>query len=205
MTQKASKVLVVLADTQGIQNQSIVRRCASEFCTLAMKENLDVDFLDLHRDGYHYRTPLMLDKDRKTDQVIDYQMKVKSAEWIVFFYQTVLGTMPGHLKSFLDAVVTSGVAYSAQDNRETYFDEKKSTVYVFEPLSQLESQLFHANREDFFWKRVVFKTSGLQGDIKQFYSTSTLDGDRIDKIITNIQQLLRTFVHRDQQLALRSI
>lgn len=203
MTQKASKVLVVLADTQGMHNQSVLRRCASEFCTLALKENLDVDFLDLHRDGYQYRTPLMLDRDRKTDQVIDYQMKLKSADWVVFFYQTVLGTMPGHLKSFLDAVIVNGVAYSSQDTRETYLDDKKASVYVFEPLSQLEAQLYNANREDFFWKRVVFRTSGLQGEIKQFFNTSKLDGNRIDKMIDSVQQLLQGFVSRNTSLAIR--
>ena len=158
-----------------------------------MQESMEIDFVDLLQDGYRYKTPLLLDESNKTDQVIDYQMKIKSADWVVFFYQTVLGTMPGHLKSFLDAVMTPGVAYSTQDSAETYLDEKKATVYVFEPRSQMEAQLFNANREDFFWNRMVFRSTGLNGELKQFFNSHKVTPSYLDKVFGTLRNIITSY------------
>lgn len=167
---------------------------------MAMQENMEIEFVDLIRDGYSYKTPLLLDQHHKTDQVIDYQMQLKSAEWVVFFYQTVLGGMPGVLKSYLDSTVIPGVAYNSQNIRETYFDEKKASVYVFEPKTQIESQLFHAAREDFFWKRVIFPTCGLKGEFKQYYATEKIDGSKIDSIMHGLHRLITSYRSRLEQV-----
>lgn len=158
-----------------------------------MKEGIELEFVDLYSDMYRSRTPLLLDNQKKTDQVLDYQMQLKSADWVVFLYQTVLGTMPGHMKSYLDAVMTPGVAYSGNQKGETYLDEKKATVYIFEPKSRMESQLFNANREDFFWNRNVFRTTGLKGEVKQYFSTEKLDGNKIDNILHSLHTLVQNF------------
>jgi putative NADPH-quinone reductase len=188
--EKACKVLVVLADTQGVEDQSILRKCAGEFCVTAIQEQMELEFVDLYTDSYRSSQPLMLDHSKKTDRIIDYQMQLRSADWVVFFYQTVLGSMPGHLKSYLDAVIAPGVAFSSTNSLETFLDEKQVAVYIFEPKSQMESQLFTANREDFFWKRMIFRTTGMKGDIKQFFNTEKIDGTKIDKILAAIHSLV---------------
>jgi putative NADPH-quinone reductase len=189
-------VLVILADsTFGDQQFSIARQACNEYCGAALEKQFSIEFVDLLKD---YKTkkfdPILFEKETNLEQYIDYRIRIKNADQIVFFYQTVWGTMPSIMKGFLETVMIEGFAFSKNGSLthpEPHLDTKKAEVFVFEDNGWSQLKLINSNFEQNFWQRSVFKKTGIKGRVSFYYDIKKMNMERFEGLKIEIRNYVQ--------------
>lgn len=166
------KALVVLAHpaTTGF-NQAIADQAVA-----ALKQNFDVDFLDLYRESFDPVIPgeELPRKFSFDETVLRFQGLVEKAEVLVFVHPDWWGGMPAILKGFIDRVFRPGVAYE-YDGYE-FLSKKKKMLFTGKKAFVFSTTDYAAPQGDdptaTIWKRNIFSYCGINdAQIHTFYDT----------------------------------
>ena len=182
--EKAGDVLVILADTISKRNSqsSIVRQTCQDFAQHCISNQTNIEIIDLYRDYKARKFDPVLDSTFVGNKILEYQIKIKAAKTIVFFYPALWSTMPALMKGFLDVVFRPGFAFEPGakplTKQDGYLSGKKASVFVFEDKSWMHNKVLNNNFDQIFWQRSIFAQSGLKGNIKYFYETNKMNTEK---------------------------
>jgi putative NADPH-quinone reductase len=198
--QKSLHILVVLADVSSRKptNFSIARQVSKEYCNTVKESGCTVEYIDLFEDyTKHFFDPI-LDKGEPGSGVMEYQVKVRQADQIVFFYQTIHGTMPALMKGFVDVVFRPPFAFANQTENMLYKNEghlgdKGGTVFIFDANDWTHSKIVNNNFDQTFWTRSVFAHTGIKGQVKYFYNTDKLNFEKFEALKEEVKKYAGIF------------
>jgi NAD(P)H dehydrogenase (quinone) len=164
MAEKISRVLVVLAsqyiDTD--QRNNLINNLCKTFSETFQSTGGEVDLLDLYKDT---EFDPVRDLDGRDTKIIEYQIRIKKAQVIVFFHQTVWLTAPAILKGFLDKVFVSGFAYKTYNNiPEGLLDNKKAIVVATCEKPSWQVNYIYGNIFTNFWKKTFLDYCGIKNN-----------------------------------------
>lgn len=191
--QKISNILVILADTYHYKREadSIARKACTTYCKTCIEAGHEVDFVDLYKEYKNKRFDPIFNHDNDPNEVLNYQVKVKTANKIVVFYPTVWGSMPALMKGFVDSVFIQDFGFVNQGifvKNKPKLEGKSAEVFVFESQDWASFKINGNNFDQVFWERSVFGRSGIATKFKPFYNTGHLNMDSFDKLIEQIKK-----------------
>jgi putative NADPH-quinone reductase len=192
--EKPGDILIIVADTHSKRNSqlSVVRQTCQEFGQSCIAKGARVDIIDLYRDYKARKFDPVLDTAFTGNKIREYQIKIKAAKTIIFFYPAIWSTMPALMKGFLDVVFRPGFAFDVSAKPLTrsdgYLTGKKATVFVFEDKSWMHSTVLNNNFDQIFWQRSIFAQSGLRGTIKYFYETNQMNTEKSAELKTEMHR-----------------
>lgn len=163
---KINKILLVVANPENPQDKrgNLVTELAQAYRSASERAGIEVDFLDLYREGYnpvHY-------PHRRDTQTIEYQIRLRKADKVVFFHPVWWGGLPGVLKGFLDKVFTVDYAYQKVHGNTEGLLNKPALVFAAGRYPHWKMRYFFNNNLEILWRRIVFDVVGLQGPVVYF-------------------------------------
>jgi len=178
----SSKVLIILASPnydQDLRSETINSLCKT-FVEVCQQRNVVVDFIDLYKEMDF--DPVFFPEKQDT-KALEYQIRFKKADTIVFFYPIWWGTVPAILKGFLDKILVSGFAYKEEKTgTKGLMDKKKIMVFSTSEKPLWEHRLVYGNINKVFWKRVICDTCDISlFQYKEFGAIRNVKSEEIDK------------------------
>jgi NAD(P)H dehydrogenase (quinone) len=197
-----SKILVVLANPEYEQDSRavVVTTLCKEFMETVQKNGITVDLIDLYNDEEF--NPV-LDPESKDTKTLEFQIRLRKADMVVFFHPIWWAMVPSILKGFLDKVLNQGFAYSVQKGITTpLLDEKRALVFAVGEKPAWEIRFMYRDILKTFWERIIFKTSGLQGRLFYFGSLRSINQKQIDSWSTKVNKLANNINSKSEILEL---
>ncbi len=184
---EVKKVLVVVANPENPQDKrgSLVNDLAAVYCEGCRQADIEVDYLDLYREDYnpvHY-------PHRRDTQTIEYQIRLRKADMVVFFHPVWWGGLPAIMKGFLDKVMTSGFAYHQQRGVQKGMLDKRSLVVALGRYSNWKMKYFFNNNLEVMWRRIIFDVAGLKGDIVYFGNYRGVNDNQVNRWHKRVRQI----------------
>ena len=174
------KIVVILAnpETNFDKRAGIVSELCYTFCDQCVQNDLSVDFIDLYKERFD---PVSY-PDEKDSQAIEYQIRIRKADYLVVFHPVWWGTMPAILKGFCDKVFQSGYAYIYQGGfTHGLLKEKKAIIIAVSKAPTWEINLVFSNILNVMWKRAIFDVCGIQSKFYLFTNLRKVSDSTIDK------------------------
>jgi NAD(P)H dehydrogenase (quinone) len=197
-----SKILVVLANPEYEQDNraQVVTTLCREFMETVQKNGITVDLIDLYNDEEF--NPV-LDPESKDTKTLEFQIRLRKADMVVFFHPIWWAMVPSILKGFLDKVLNQGFAYSTQKGVITpLLDEKKALVFAVGEKPAWEIRFMYRDILKTFWQRIIFKTCGFQGSLFYFGSLRSVNPKQIDSWVKKVTKLADNINSRSEILEL---
>jgi len=194
MPKKIDKVLLILAaNKQETKKEEFIVDLCEEFGQACRAKDLEVDWIDLYADIEKEEFDPVGSLHQKDAKIIEYRLKIKQADLLVFFHPVRYNSVPAVLKGFLDLVFASGFAFKpVAETLEPLLKEKQAIVLAFSDQPEWKNKLFYNDTLRVFWTRGVFALAGIQG---QFVSLSGLQ-DFSDKKQEKIRQQVLKLANR---------
>ena len=182
MAEKVSRILVVLANPyiETDQRNNLVNSLCKTFAETCQASGIEIDLLDLYKDTEFDATG---DSEGRDTKVIEYQIRLKKAQMVVFFHQVWWFSVPAVLKGFIDKVFTSGFAFRVyNDLVEGLLDNKKAIVVAVSEKPNWQSNYIYGNILANFWKKGVLDYCGIRDNkLYQFGSFRSVSDEVIEK------------------------
>lgn len=161
--EKIKKVIIILANppTQFDKRGQLVSQLSNVFYDSLQRNNIEVDFIDLYKENFN---PVHNPEKRDT-QTIEYQIRIRKADMIAIFHPVWWGSVPAILKGFCDKVFIAGYAYQPKKGLNIGSLNKKILVVATGKTSNTQMKLLYNNILEIFWKRIIFDTCGLHGEV----------------------------------------
>ena len=162
MVEKIRKVMVVIAspEPENDKRSNIVTDISKTFIENCLALGLDVDVLDLYQDTEFNPIENLVDKDTK---VMEYQIRLKKAQLLVFFHPIWWQTVPAVLKGYIDKVFLPGFAFRKYNGVPIgLLDNKKSLVFAFTDKPLWQVRYVYGNVINNFWKKGILEYSGIK-------------------------------------------
>jgi NAD(P)H dehydrogenase (quinone) len=162
MAEKISRILVVLANPyiETDQRNNLVNNLCKTFAETCQEAGIEVDLLDLYKD---VEFDPVRDIDNRSTKIIEYQIRIKKAQIIVFFHQVWWLSVPAILKGFIDKVFVSGFAFKTyNDLVEGLLDNKKAIVVAVSEKPAWQINYIYGNVLANFWKKGVLDYCGIK-------------------------------------------
>jgi NAD(P)H dehydrogenase (quinone) len=189
MTEKISRVLVVLASSVSESDirANVVNNLCKSFAEACQTKDIEVDLIDLYKDDdfnpiYHL--------DEKDTKVLEYQIRLKKAQLIVFFHPVWWLSVPAILKGFLDKVLVNG--FSFQNRGKTVkglLGDKKAIVFAVSDKPVWQLKYIHGNIINNFWKKGVLDYCGIKNSVQIFGSFRAVSEEEIEKWQTKVENI----------------
>ncbi|MEM1312439.1 MAG: NAD(P)H-dependent oxidoreductase [Patescibacteria group bacterium] len=161
MAEKISRVLVVLANQfiETDQRNNLINDLCKTFSESVQSYDSEVDLIDLYKD---IEFDPIRESDRRDTKIIEYQIRIKKAQVIVFFYQTVWLSPPAILKGFIDKVFVSGFAYKNYNGLpQGLLDTKQVIVVATCEKPNWQVNYIYGNIFSNFWKKIFLDYCGV--------------------------------------------
>ncbi len=162
MSENVSKILVVLANPNYLHDTraGTISTLAKTFIETTQKRGITVDVIDLYNEEDF--NPIF-QPDEQDTKVLEYQIRVRKADLLVFFHPVYWALPPAILKGFIEKVFTAGFAYKINKNlTKGLFNDKKALVITTSEKSVIEFKYIYRNILDSFWKRAFFDVCGIR-------------------------------------------
>lgn len=172
---------------QDLRSETINSLCKN-FVEACQKRNVVVDMIDLYKEMDF--DPVFFPEVSDTKS-LEYQIRFKKADTVVFFYPIWWGTLPAILKGFLDKVLTSDFAYKEEKGvTKGLLDKKKIMVFTTSEKPTWQHTLVYANINKVFWKRIICDTCDLNlVEYKEFGGIRTTTNEEIEKWNSKIKKI----------------
>ena len=197
-----SKILVVLANPEYEQDNrsQVVTNLCKEFMETVQKNGITVDLIDLYNDDEF--NPV-LDPETKDTKTLEFQIRLRKADMVVFFHPIWWGMVPSILKGFLDKILNQGFAYSTQKGVTTpLLDEKNALVFAVGEKPSWEIRFMYRDILKTFWQRIIFATSGLKGRVFYFGSLRSVNQKKIDTWFKKVNKIAENINSKNDILEL---
>jgi NAD(P)H dehydrogenase (quinone) len=155
------RVVVILAnpDSRSDHRAGVVSDLCASFCKRAIGNGFTVDIIDLYKDKFN---PVAIPGNKDT-QTLEYQIRIKKADYIAVFHPIWWGTMPAILKGFCDKVFEPGFAYQhIHGTTRGMLHSKKAFVVAVSDSPEWEVKFMYANIIKVMWQRVIFDPCGIK-------------------------------------------
>jgi putative NADPH-quinone reductase len=182
------KILVILANPETVSDKRamVVTDLCQSFIGQCLQNEQEVDIIDLYKD----RFDPVNHPEIKDTQTIEYQIRIKKADIIVFFYPVWWGSMPAILKGFCDKVFQNNFAYIYRNGlTEGLLKNKKAVVISISKSPAWKVNLLYTNINDVIWKRAIFDVCGINGQFYLFSNFRKANEKEIEKWHDKIQKL----------------
>jgi len=190
MPEKIDKVLLILAaNKQETKKEEFIVDLCEEFGQVCRAKDLEVDWIDLYADVAKEEFDPVGSLHQKDAKIIEYRLKIKRADLLVFFHPVRYNSVPAVLKGFLDLVFASGFAFKAiAEHLEPLLKDKQAIVLAFSEQPEWKNKLFYNDTLRVFWTRGVFALAGIQGEFVSLSGLQDFSEKKQEKIR---QQVLR--------------
>lgn len=202
MAEKITRVLIVLANplSESDQRANIVNNLCRTYAETCQANNLEVDILDLYSDE---EFDPVHDLDEKDTKVIEYQIRVRKAQLVVFFHPVWWLTVPAVLKGFLDKVFVSGFAYRIQNKVPVgLLDDKEALVIGISDKPVWQLKYIYGGVLWNFWKKGILDYCGLKNRLFVFGEFRSVSSQTIDKWHEKVKSLADKINSRESLLDL---
>lgn len=190
MSQTISKALIVLAspDFETDERAQLPRTFSKLILDELQQKGVTVDIIDLYNDSEF--DPVWLPESRNTKS-IEYQIRIKKADLIIFVHPVWWLSVPAILKGFLEKVFISGFAFKPQKPLPAgLLQNKQMWVLAFSDRPAWEYRLIQRDIVKLFWKRGIADQTGMNlGLFRHYGNTREVDL----KQIRSWQKKLRKF------------
>jgi NAD(P)H dehydrogenase (quinone) len=188
----SSKVLVILASPNYDQDRrsETINSLCKIFVESCQARNVMVDLVDLYKETDF--NPIFLPENKDTKS-LEYQIRLKKADTVVFFYPVWWGTVPAILKGFLDKVLLPGFAFETEKSAtKGLLEKKKLMVFCTTEKPVWEHNLLYGNINKIFWKRVICNTCDMTlTKFMEFGSIRNVNSEEIQKWKNKIQKIVQ--------------
>lgn len=201
---KYQKLLLILAAAKNDSKKDrfVVDLC-QEYGEICQSRGISVDWIDLYLDTEKGEFEPCGGSHQKDAKIIEYQLRIKKADCLIFFHPVRWNSVPAVLKGFLDQVLVSGFAYKSQKNRlEPCLTDKFGLVYSFSDSFQWQNWLYYNNILETFWKRGVFETCGIRGQVFTLSGLRDFSEKRLEKIRHHVVNSIRKIDRQESWLDL---
>jgi len=189
MPEKIDKVLLILAaNKQETKKEEFIVDLCEEFGQVCRAKDLEVDWIDLYADVAKEEFDPVGSLHQKDAKIIEYRLKIKRADLLVFFHPVRYNSVPAVLKGFLDLVFASGFAFKAIAEHLELLKDKQAIVLAFSEQPEWKNKLFYNDTLRVFWTRGVFALAGIQGEFVSLSGLQDFSEKKQEKIR---QQVLR--------------
>jgi putative NADPH-quinone reductase len=191
-----SKVLVVLASPEFANDQrgNYVIDICKQFVETLQTSGLNVDVIDLYKDYEAEEFDPITFESQKETKILEYQVRIRKAEVIIFFHPVWQGFLPAILKGFTEKVFTTGFAFSSQKNPiQAFLEGKRSLVFSFSEKSKLDQRIIHGNMVEKFWLRSIFRPSGIAGKCHFYGDLRSLSETQLNQQTDKILKIAQRF------------
>jgi NAD(P)H dehydrogenase (quinone) len=194
MAVKISRVLVILANpfVESDQRNNLVNDLCKTFLDALKETQIEVDYLDLYSDlefsSYSHLEP-------KSTKIIEYQIRIKKAQIIIFFHQLYWFSVPALLKNFIDRVFVSGFAYRTINGvSEGLLDDKRALVISLSEKPNWQVKYIYGNIIENFWKKAFLEFCGIKSNrIYLLGNFRSVTDEVIDKWHQKMQEIVSRF------------
>ncbi len=182
------KALIILANpiSRFDDRSMVINELCASFCEGLSFADVEIDYIDLYRDDFNP----VLQPDEKDTKTIEYQIRIRKADILIFFHPVWWGSMPAIMKGFCDKVLRSGFAYSYQRGKTIpLLDNKKSIVVTLSKEPAWKDRLVYGNLLEITWKRAIFETCGIKGRYINLNNLRKVDDKTIQNWNNDLRQL----------------
>jgi putative NADPH-quinone reductase len=152
--------------TDPQKRDSVVSRLCKIFAENCQNQDITVDLVDLYKESDF--NPILYPNEQET-KILEYQIRIRRAQMIVFFHPIWLGGVPAILKGFLEKTFTSGFAFKTYKGiQEGLLSEKRALVVAVGHDPDWKYRFLQANSLQNFWERAVFQPCGMIGQFILF-------------------------------------
>jgi putative NADPH-quinone reductase len=173
------KILVILAnpDTKFDKRAGVISDLCYTFCDTCLQNNQSIDFIDLYKERFD---PVSY-PDEKDSQALEYQIRIRKADYIVIFHPVWWGTMPAILKGFCDKVFQSGFAYNFQGGfTHGLLKNKKAIIVAVSKSPKWQVNIVYSNILNVMWKRAIFDVCGIKSKFFLFSNLRRVSDGQIE-------------------------
>lgn len=186
------RVLVILANPDNKEsNLKLVTKMCKNFGEACQTKGLSVDLIDLYKDVENQDFNPLYYPGQKDTKVIEYQIRIKKADLVVFFYPIWWNSMPAVLKAFTEKVFIPGFAYQKQKgNLHGLLGDKNFLVMAFSKEPSWQNKFIFRNSLETFWTRGLLQTAGAKGKFKLFSKISKIDRNKEEKMKKKVEKTI---------------
>ncbi len=180
MAEKVSRILVVLANPYNDLDQrgNFINNACKDFIESCQNSGVEVDVLDLYNDKEF--NPISTEE--KDTKVIEYQIRIKKSQVIVFFHIVWWLTVPAILKGFIDKVFVSGFGYRTINKiTKGLLNDKKVIVFAASEKPNWQINYIYGNVLRNFWQKGVLDYCGIQNKLYLFGNFRSVSDETINK------------------------
>ena len=202
MASSISRIMVVLANPEYEQDNrsEIISLLCKTFIEGVQKKGISVDLLELYKDKEF--NPIF-DPEEKDTKALEYQIRLKKVQMVVFFHPVWWSLFPATLKGFLDKVFTSGFAYENRKGvQKGLFGDKIGMVFCTDERATWEERFLYRNILKNFWQKVFFTTLGMPNKFYHFGSIRTVSDQEIGKWHKKVEKIASSINSKDSLLDL---
>jgi len=200
MAETISRVMVILANpaSETDQRSNLINNLCKTYSEACQNTGLEVDFLDLYKDEEFDPVHNLDERDTK---VLEYQIRLRKAQMIVFFHPVWWQSVPALLKGFLDKVLISGFGYRYSNKVVQGLLEDKQAIVVAtseQPVWQL--RYIYGNILENFWQKVVLGYCGVKSKIFVFGNFRSVPDSEIEKWHKKMENLAKKINTKESAL-----
>jgi len=140
----------------------------------------------------------------KVTKHLEYQIKIRQTENLVFLYPLVQNHLPASLKGFLDVVFTKDFAYKKLDSGFTrpLLGGKNLLNLIYIPNYNLGESLVWSENLKIYWQRAIFKPTGIKGKTKFLYAPEQLSKAKKLNILEKTQKIAKANYFKNQGISM---
>ncbi len=181
---------------------------SAKLCKLFIQQvktsGIQVDLIDLYRDVEF--DPYRIPSNNPDTKTIEYQIRINRSDAIFFFTPLYWYNLPGILKSFIDAVFSSGFAYKNYRGRRIgVLKNLKAYSFCFSSDSTWKLRFLYRNLIDTWWSRVFFDTCQITGKCYIYGNIKNDEDKNYTKTLQKVSSLTNKIISSDQEKNLNLI
>jgi NAD(P)H dehydrogenase (quinone) len=201
MSKKIKKIIVILSnpDYEEDQRSNLLTKLCKKFLDSVQNKGCEVDFIDLYKEQDF--NPLYSPESKDT-KVLEYQIRIKEADAIVFFHPVWFSFMPAILKGFLDKVFVAGFAFKSDKEIKTGLLEKKLLVFTTDDRPSWENRFLYRDILGNFWSKAFADKCGMKSKIHRFGKIRTVKDKTILKWEKQVEKTAFNLASQDSLLDL---
>lgn len=189
MTEKISRVLVVLANSVSESDirANVVNSLCKSFAEACQTKGIEVDLIDLYKDEDFDPVHYLNEKDTK---VLEYQIRLKKAQLIVFFHPVWWLSVPAILKGFLDKVLVNNFAFQNRGKTvKGLLGDKQAIVFAVSEKPSWQIDYIYGNVLKNFWSKGVLEYCGIKNTVRTFGNFRAVSEEEIKKWQIKVEKI----------------
>ena len=180
-------VLIIVAHPK---EKSLTMAMAAKYEELSLKNGNSVEILDLYRCEKQQGFFTYDDANgmKNTEEMEYFQVKMKQADELVFFFPYWWGSMPAILKNFIDWNLSKGFAFTYENSRPKGLLQGKSVkIFTTTGAPKFIYTLTGANRRlKNTFKEQIVNFCGMSLESCNIYGGVDTSGKNVEKIFVDI-------------------